>query len=203
MNNITTIKERLGKIQKHFNPEKSTYKVLEHVINDDLTSFGMLMELSKIRGVSKYPDDIKTEYISIINDLKEIITEERKIEHQRRQEESTKELKDLITRLEKRKDLHPERNIDNFENFGTEVRNVSLENNTINKEFTEQVPEVDVAKAKVETNAITVKTTERVSNLNNGSKRIVKKSKNNDLNIILLAMLLVLLIIIILLLICY
>ena len=182
MNNITTIKERLGKIQKHFNPEKSTYKVLEHVINDDLTSFGILMELSKIRGVSKYPDDIKTEYISIINDLKEIITEERKIEHQRRQEESTKELKDLISRLEKRKDLHPER-VEKVESVQTDPSATAI------------VKKI-VEDSKSEPKDVSVKKSTKTHTSR-------KNDLNSKLNIYLFIMLIILIIIIILLFIFY
>ena len=109
MNNTSDIKKRLSSIQGNFNPEKSTYKVIDYVVNTELSSFEMLMELSKIRGVSKYPDDVKKEYISIVNDLKEIIVAERKAEHKKKQEESTRQLKDLIARLEKRKDLQSEK----------------------------------------------------------------------------------------------
>ena len=109
MNSTSDIKRRLAKIQGNFNPEKNTYKVIDHVVNTKLSSFEMLMELSKIRGVSKYPDDVKREYISIVNDLKEIIVAERKAEHKRKQEESTRQLKDLIDRLERRKDLQTEK----------------------------------------------------------------------------------------------
>ena len=108
MSNTGDIKKRLANIQNHFNPEKSTYKVLNYVINTELSSFGMLTELSKIRGVYNYPEDIKREYISIINDLKEIIMEERRAEYKRKQEESTRDLRNLIARLEKRKDLQPD-----------------------------------------------------------------------------------------------
>lgn len=109
MNNTSDIKKRLSNIQGNFNPEKSTFKVIDYVVNTKLSSFEMLMELSKIRGVSKYPDGLKKEYVSIINDLKEIIVAERKAEHKRKQEESTRQLKDLIDRLEKRKDLQSEK----------------------------------------------------------------------------------------------
>ena len=154
MNNITAIKERLSKIQEHFNPEKSTYKVLDHVINDDLTSFGVLMELSKIRGVSRYPDDIKQEYIAIINDLKEIITEERRVEHQRRQEESTRELKDLINRLEKRKDLHPEKEqkVETDPSATAIVQKIVEDANPVNEDVNKDKKFVKKTKAKSKLN---------------------------------------------------
>lgn len=139
MSNTGDIKKRLANIQNHFNPEKSTYKVLNYVINTELSSFGMLTELSKIRGVYNYPEDIKREYISIINDLKEIIMEERRAEYKRKQEESTRDLRNLIARLEKRKDLQP----DNLKSV-VDVDNKSLNNdNSISSKTDIQVEQAE------------------------------------------------------------
>ena len=101
MKDLQTIKTRLAAIQDNFNPQKNTYKVIEYVVNNDLSYNEMLMELSKIRGFSKYPEDLKNEYISIINDIKENIINQRKKEEMDRQKANTQELKDIIDSLEK------------------------------------------------------------------------------------------------------
>ncbi len=103
MGKIEVIKKRLAAIQGNFNPEKSTYKIIDTIINSDLSPNEVLMELSKIKGVNKYPDDLKREYISIIDDLKENIIDAKKLEEKKQQEKTTKELKELIDNLENRK----------------------------------------------------------------------------------------------------
>ena len=103
MKDIQTIKKRLAAIQGNFNPQKNTYQVIEHVVNNDLNYNEMLLELSKIKGFSKYPDDLKKEYISIINDIKENIINQRKKAEREKQAANTKELKDIIDSLERRK----------------------------------------------------------------------------------------------------
>ena len=115
MKDSKTIKNRLKTIQKYFNPEKNTYKLIATVVNNDLTYDQMLMELSKIKGFSKYPEDLKKEYISIINDIKENIIEQRKKEEEERKEANTKELKDIIDSLEKTKSLYLKKEDDNNE----------------------------------------------------------------------------------------
>ena len=95
------IKSRLAAIQGYFNPEKNTYKVIGYVVNNDLSYDEMLSELSKIRGFSKYPEQLKNEYISIINEIKENIIKQRRREEKERQLANTKELKDIIDSLEK------------------------------------------------------------------------------------------------------
>ena len=67
MKELQAIKERLKTIQKNFNPQKNTYKVIEYVVNNKLTYKQMLSELSKIKGFDKFPDELKKEYVSIIN----------------------------------------------------------------------------------------------------------------------------------------
>ncbi len=103
MKDIQIIKKRLAAIQNNFNPQKNTYKVIEYVVNNDLTYNEMLMKLSEIKGFSKYPEDLKKEYISIINDIKKNIINQRKKEEREKQAANTKELKDIIDSLEKRK----------------------------------------------------------------------------------------------------
>ncbi len=109
MKDIQTIKNRLAAIQSNFNPQKSTYKVIEHVVNNDLNYDEMLMELSKIKGFSKYPEGLKNEYVSIINDIKENIIKQRKKKERERQEANTQELKDIISSLEERKQEYIEK----------------------------------------------------------------------------------------------
>lgn len=101
MKDIQTIKTRLAAIQGNFNPQKNTYQVIEYVVNNDLNYNEMLMELSKIKGFSKYPEDLKNEYVSIINDIKENIINQRKKDEEERQKANTRELKDIIDSLEK------------------------------------------------------------------------------------------------------
>ncbi len=108
MKDIQTIKKRLSAIQGNFNPQKNTYQVIEYVVNNDLTYNEMLMKLSEIKGFSKYPEELKKEYVSIINDIKESIINQRKKEEKEKQEANTKELKDIIDSLEKRKKEYKE-----------------------------------------------------------------------------------------------
>lgn len=109
MADIQSIKKRLSNIQSNFNPEKNTYKVIEYVVNNNLNYDQMLKELSKIKGFSKYPEELKNEYISIINDIKENIIKQRKLEEKERIEANTKELKDIIEHLEKSKNNYIEK----------------------------------------------------------------------------------------------
>ncbi|MBQ6546726.1 MAG: hypothetical protein IJL74_01860, partial [Bacilli bacterium] len=103
MKDVQTIKNRLAAIQGNFNPQKSTYQVIEYVVNNDLSYDDMLKELSKIKGFSKYPEELKNEYVSIINDIKENIINQRRKDEKERQEANTRELKDIISSLEQRK----------------------------------------------------------------------------------------------------
>lgn len=109
MADTQSIKKRLSKIQKNFNPEKNTYKVIEYVVNNNFDYNRMLKELSRIKGFSKYPEELKQEYISIINDIKENIIKQRKLEEKEKIEANTKELKDIIEHLEKSKNNYIER----------------------------------------------------------------------------------------------
>lgn len=108
MKDINMVKKDLMEIQKSFNPEKSTYKVFDELIKHDYTSEEMINVLSKIRGVHKYPDFLKAQFLDVINSLN-FIKEQDEREKQRKlkelellkREEKTRELKDIINNLEK------------------------------------------------------------------------------------------------------
>ena len=110
MKDINMIKNDLKEIQKYFNPEKSTYKVFNELIKHNYTSEEMINVLSKIRGVHKYPDKVKTEFLDIINSLnilkdyeeRQRIAKEKE-EEKIKQQAKTEELKDIIDNLEKAK----------------------------------------------------------------------------------------------------
>ena len=134
MKDIQTIKNRLAAIQGNFNPQKSTYKVIEYVVNNDLNYDEMLMELSKIKGFSKYPEELKNEYISIINDIKENIIKQRKKDEKEKQEANTKELKDIINSLEQRKQEYTEQLEDIVKEAKSEEKTEIKEEKTTKKE---------------------------------------------------------------------
>ena len=107
MKNLTEIKEMLKSIQSSFNPQKTTYKTIDKLINDNLSANEMIHEISKIKGIEKYPEDLKNKFNDIKQSLKNIEQEElRKKEEEQKQKElekqeaRTKELKDLIDTLE-------------------------------------------------------------------------------------------------------
>ena len=108
MKNINMIKKDLLEIQKSFNPEKSTYKVFDELIKHNYSPEEMLNVLSKIRGIHKYPDFLKAQFVDVINNLTILKEQEkRKQEAEKREEErqkqqaNTQELKDIIDSLEK------------------------------------------------------------------------------------------------------
>ena len=108
MKNINMIKKDLLEIQKSFNPEKSTYKVFDELIKHNYSPEEMLNVLSKIRGIHKYPDYLKAQFVDVINNLTILKEQEkRKQEAEKREEErqkqqaNTQELKDIIDSLEK------------------------------------------------------------------------------------------------------
>lgn len=120
MENLNVIKEKIKVIQKNFNPEKNTYKTFDKLIKNDYSVDDMIDMLSRIRGIGKYPDDIKKQFSSIVDDLKvlkdseqyldekevleqELIKkeEEEKEKIRKQQEENTRELKDIIENIEK------------------------------------------------------------------------------------------------------
>lgn len=103
MRDIEEIKTVLREIQGNFNPEKETYKLIDEVVNNSLSSEEAFKKLCEIKGVKKYPEALRNKYINIMKDLQEIVIEDRKKEEKKRQEENTKELRDIIASLEKTK----------------------------------------------------------------------------------------------------
>lgn len=111
MKDLSSIKEEIKSIKVNFNPEKSTYKILDDIANNNYDAKYIIKLLSRIKGVSKYLDDVKNKFTEIIKSLEEIVSledqkkkeEEAKALLKKKQEENTKELKDIIDSLEKRK----------------------------------------------------------------------------------------------------
>lgn len=102
------IKEELKQIQINFNPNKSTYKIIDNVIKENMSTELMIKNLYSIKGVSKYPENLKEKYFKIIENLQNIFNKEKEEENKKLQEDKTKELKDLINSLEKRKIIKKE-----------------------------------------------------------------------------------------------
>ena len=102
MRNLDEIKNELKEIQVNFNPEKSTYKIIDSVINDSMSVDLMIKSLQGIKGINKYPDDIKNKHFDIIDSLNKILVLEKEKAYKEEQEKKTKELKDIISNLEKR-----------------------------------------------------------------------------------------------------
>ena len=133
MSKIAKIKKELKSIQGNFNPQKSTYKTIDDLINNNYSINEMISSLSKIKGVSKYPEDLKQRFLKIINDLKEIeayeleekIRKKKELET-KEQEAKTKELKDLIDALETRKSNKKENSV-LLENKNKQLENVSYD----------------------------------------------------------------------------
>ncbi len=170
MKDVQTIKERLKKIQSNFNPQKNTYKIIGHVVNNSLSCDEMLQELSKIKGFSKYPEELKQEYVSIINDIKENIIAQRKKEEQERQEANTKELKDIIDQLEKNKNEYLEKHNENPEPLKNKIMKKD------NKEVKEELKTEKEVQDKV------VKKTKNEV-LSEDSKEEIKPNNENKINI--------------------
>ena len=77
MRNLDEIRNELKEIQVNFNPEKSTYKIIDSVINDSMSVDLMIKSLQGIKGINKYPDDIKNKYFDIIDSLNKILVLEK------------------------------------------------------------------------------------------------------------------------------
>ena len=108
MKNLDTIKKELKRIQANFNPQKSTYKIIEELTTKNYNIDQMINILSKIRGINRYPNEIKEKFFNILDDLKSVkqkeineAEEKRKLLEKQKQEANTKELKDIIDTLEK------------------------------------------------------------------------------------------------------
>ena len=130
MKDINMVKKDLMEIQKSFNPEKSTYKVFDELIKHDYTSEEMINVLSKIRGVHKYPDFLKAQFLDVINSLN-FIKEQDEREKQRKlkelellkREEKTRELKDIIDNLEKGVEEKKKEKTEDLSKVPEEVKN--------------------------------------------------------------------------------
>ena len=107
MKDLNTIKKELKALQKNFNPQKATYKIIEELTEKNYSLDQMINILSKIKGINKYPIEIKNKFFIILDNLKNLKKEEISKEEERRliekqkQEANTKELKDIIDTLEK------------------------------------------------------------------------------------------------------
>ncbi len=102
MENLNDIKNELKRIQENFNPAKSTYRIIDKVINDDMSIDQMLKSLYSIKGIEKYPEDIKEKYFEIVESLQKLLIVKRKREKQEQENKKTKELKDIIASIEER-----------------------------------------------------------------------------------------------------
>ena len=102
MKDLSSVKDELRDLQTNFNPEKSTYKIIDSVINDSMSVDNMIKYLYSIKGIEKYPEDIKNKYFVIIDDLQLILVSIREKEDKKEQEKKTKELQDIIASLEER-----------------------------------------------------------------------------------------------------
>ena len=102
MKDLSRVKDELRDLQTNFNPEKSTYKIIDSVINDSMSVDNMIKYLYSIKGIEKYPEDIKNKYFGIIDDLQLILVSVREKEDKKEQEKKTKELQDIIASLEER-----------------------------------------------------------------------------------------------------
>lgn len=102
MKDLSSVKDELRDLQTNFNPEKSTYKIIDSVINDSMSVDNMIKYLYSIKGIEKYPEDIKSKYFGIIDDLQLILVSIREKENKKEQEKKTKELQDIIASLEER-----------------------------------------------------------------------------------------------------
>ena len=139
MEDMNMIKKDLKEIQKSFNPEKSTYKVFDELIKHKYSSEEMINVLSKIRGIHKYPDYLKAQFLDVINNLNLLKEQEiRKKEAEKREEEkakqqaNTQELKDIINSLEKAKEDQKQ----------TKDKNDINKEKPESKEFTQKIKEV-------------------------------------------------------------
>lgn len=110
MKNLEMIKEDIKEIQKNFNPEKATYQVFDKLVNESFSYEQMLGILSRVRGVDKFPLELKDDFFEIVNNLKILDEEEkkvkalneRKLREKLESQDHTRELKDIIDSLEKK-----------------------------------------------------------------------------------------------------
>ena len=91
MENLNDIKNDLKQIQENFNPTKSTYRIIDKVINDNMSIDQMLKSLYSIKGIEKYPEDIKEKYFEIVESLQKLLVVQRKREKQEQENKKTKD----------------------------------------------------------------------------------------------------------------
>lgn len=163
MKDLKTIKMDLKEIQRSFNPEKSTYKVFDELIKHDYTSEEMINVLSKIRGIHKYPEYLKTRFLDVINNLNALKEQElrekelrEKEEEKIRQQAETKELKDIIDNLEnaENKNENKDNNLKKDANVVDSANNEGVVQNSNNDKSLEFVKAIDDKIIKENDNSI-------------------------------------------------
>lgn len=139
MKDLSSVKDELRDLQTNFNPEKSTYKIIDSVINDSMSVDNMIKYLYSIKGIEKYPEDIKNKYFGIIDDLQLILVSVREKENKKEQEKKTKELQDIIASLE-------ERNVGKREDRNSVKEELPTKEEDVNDDKKEDKPLNDVFK---------------------------------------------------------
>lgn len=139
MKDLSSVKDELRDLQTNFNPEKSTYKIIDSVINDSMSVDNMIKYLYSIKGIEKYPEDIKNKYFGIIDDLQLILVSVREKENKKEQEKKTKELQDIIASLE-------ERNVGKREDRNSVKEELPAKEEDVNDDKKEDKPLNDVFK---------------------------------------------------------
>lgn len=139
MKDLSSVKDELRDLQTNFNPEKSTYKIIDSVINDSMSVDNMIKYLYSIKGIEKYPEDIKNKYFGIIDDLQLILVSIREKEDKKEQEKKTKELQDIIASLE-------ERNVGKREDRNSVKEEVPVKEEDVSDDNKEDKPLNDIFK---------------------------------------------------------
>ena len=139
MKDLSSVKDELRDLQTNFNPEKSTYKIIDGVINDSMSVDNMIKYLYSIKGIEKYPEDIKNKYFGIIDDLQLILVSIREKEDKKEQEKKTKELQDIIASLE-------ERNVGKREDRNSVKEEVPVKEEDVSDDNKEDKPLNDIFK---------------------------------------------------------
>ena len=128
------IKQVLKQMQVSFNPMKSTYRIIDKIVKNDLSSEEMLSYFSDIKGTEKYPKELKDQYDDVKKSLDNLIMMEKEAEEKAKQEETTKELKEIIDKLEANvgKKEESESSLDDLDK--TEVIDLDFDEKEENKE---------------------------------------------------------------------
>ena len=101
MTKIEIIKNELKKLQPKFNPEKSSYKTIEEILNNDLSIEEVFTKVKSIKGIGRLSDDLKNIYNSVVMELTNLVVIERKKKEKEKIEENTRKLKEIVEQLEK------------------------------------------------------------------------------------------------------